>query len=82
MKKKSQNNLIISSIITLIIVGVVLVTINTLNKNETKVFTANKINQKTSEVPQNREIVNIPDKVFKDRLLNMFKKKILDWDLN
>lgn len=75
MKKKLQNNLIILSITTLIIVGVVLVTINALNKNETKVFTANKINQKTSEVPQNREIVNIPDKVFKDRLLNMFKNK-------
>lgn len=75
MKKKLQNNLIILSITTLIIVGVVLVTINALNKNETKVFTANKINQKTSEVPQNREIVNIPDKVFKDRLLNIFKNK-------
>lgn len=75
MKKKLQYNLIILSITTLIIVGVVLVTINALNKNETKVFTANKINQKTSEVPQNREIVNIPDKVFKDRLLNIFKNK-------
>ncbi|MBB1522801.1 MAG: hypothetical protein HG467_001020, partial [Clostridiales bacterium] len=75
MKKKLQNNLIILSITTLIIVGVVLVTINALNKNETKIFTANKINQKTSEVPQNREIVNIPDKVFKDRLLNIFKNK-------
>ena len=75
MKKKLQNNLIILLIITLIIVGVVLVTINTLNKNETKVFTANKINQKTSEVPQNREIVNIPDKNFKDYLLDAFKSK-------
>lgn len=75
MKKKLQNNLIILSITTLIIVGVVLVTINALNKNETKVFTANKINQKTSEVPQNREIVNIPDKVFKDYLLDAFKSK-------
>ena len=75
MKKKLQNNLIISSIITLIILGLILISINTLNINETKLFTANKINQKTSEVPQNREIVNIPDKVFKDRLLNMFKNK-------
>ena len=82
MKKRLQNNLIISLIITLIILGLILISINTLNINETKIFTANKINQKTSEVPQNREIVNIPDKVFKDRLLNMFKKKILDWDLN
>ena len=75
MKKKLQNNLIILSITTLIIVGVVLVTINALNINETKLFTGSKINQKTSEVPQNREIVNIPDKVFKDRLLNIFKNK-------
>ena len=75
MKKKLQNNLIISSIITLIILGLILTSINALNKNETKIFTANKINQKTSEVPQNREIVNIPDKVFKDRLLNMFKNR-------
>lgn len=75
MKKKLQNNLIISSIITLMILGLVLTSINALNKNETKIFTANKINQKTSEVPQNREIVNIPDKVFKDRLLTSFKNK-------
>ena len=75
MKKKVHNNLIMSSIITLMILGLVLTSINALNKNETKVFTANKINQKTSEVPQNREIVNIPDKVFKDRLLKIFKNK-------
>ena len=75
MKKKLQNNLIISSIITLIILGLILISINTLNINETKLFTGSKINQKTSEVPQNREIVNIPDKVFKDRLLTSFKTK-------
>ena len=75
MKKKVHNNLIISSIITLMILGLILISINTLNINETKVFTANKINQKTSEVPQNREVVNIPDKVFKDYLLDAFKRK-------
>ena len=75
MKKKLQNNLIISSIITLIILGLILISINTLNINETKLFAGSKINQKTSEVPQKREIVNIPDKLFKDRLLNMFKNK-------
>lgn len=75
MKKKLQNNLIISSIITLIILGLILISINTLNINETKLFTGSKINQKTSEVPQNREIVNIPDKVLKDRLLTSFKNK-------
>ena len=75
MKKKLQNNLIISSIITLIILGLILISINTLNINETKLFIGSKINQKTSEVPQNREIVNIPDKVFKDRLLTSFKNK-------
>ena len=75
MKKKVHNNLIMSSIITLMILGLVLTSINALNKNETKVFTANKINQKTSEVPQNREIVNIPDKNFKDYLLDAFKSK-------
>ena len=75
MKKKLQNNLIISSIITLIILGLILISINTLNINETKLFTGSKINQKTSEVPQNREIVNIPDKVFKDRLLTEFKNR-------
>lgn len=75
MKKKLQNNLIISSIITLIILGLILISINTLNINETKLFTGSKINQKSSEVPQNREVVNIPDKVLKDRLLNMFKNK-------
>ena len=75
MKKKVQNNLIISSIITLIILGLVLISINALNKNEIKIFTANKINQKTSELPQNREIVNIPDKVLKDVLLTYFKTK-------
>ena len=73
MKKKLQNNLIISSIITLIILGLILISINTLNINETKVFTANKINQKTSEVPQNREVVNIPDKNLKRFLLEGFK---------
>ena len=75
MKKRLQNNLIISLIITLIILGLILISINTLNINETKIFTANKINQKTSELHQNREIVNIPDKVFKDRLLTSFKNK-------
>ena len=75
MKKKLQNNLIILSIITLMILGLILISINTLNINETKLFTGSKINQKTSEVPQNREIVNIPDKVFKDRLLTSFKNK-------
>ena len=75
MKKKVQNNLIISSIITLMILGLVLTSINALNKNETKVFTANKINQKTSEVPQNREVVNIPDKVLKDYLLEGLKTR-------
>ena len=75
MKKKLQNNLIISSIITLIILGLILISINTLNINETKLFTGSKINQKTSELHQNREIVNIPDKVFKDRLLTSFKNK-------
>lgn len=73
MKKKLQNNLIILSIITLIILGLILISINTLNINETKLFTANKINQKTSEVPQNREIVNIPDKKLKEFLLLGFK---------
>ena len=75
MKKKLQNNLIISSIITLITLGLILISINTLNINETKLFTGSKINQKTSELHQNREIVNIPDKVFKDRLLTSFKNK-------
>ena len=75
MKKKVQNNLIMSSIITLIILGLVLISINALNKNEIEIFTVNKINQKISEVPQNREIVNIPDKVLKDRLLTFFKNK-------
>lgn len=75
MKKKLQNNLIILSIITLMILGLILISINTLNINETKLFTGSKINQKTSEVPQNREIVNIPDKVFKDRLLTEFKNR-------
>ena len=78
MKKKVQNNLIISSIITLIILGLVLISINALNKNETKIFTANKINQKTSELPQNREIVNIPDKVLKENLLRYLKKDKTD----
>ena len=73
MKKKLQNNLIISSIITLIILGLILILINTLNINETKLFTGSKINQKTSEVPQNREIVNIPDKKLKEFLLLGFK---------
>ena len=73
MKKKLQNNLIIPLIITLIILGLVLISINALNK--TKLFTGSKINQKISEVPQNREIVNIPDKVLKDRLLTSFKNK-------
>ena len=74
MKKKVQNNLIILIIITLIILGLVLISINALNKNETKIFTANKINQKTSELPQNREIVNIPDKVLKENLLHYLKE--------
>ena len=69
MKKKLQNNLIIPLIITLIILGLVLISINALNINKTKLFIGSKINQKTSEVPQNREIVNIPDKVLKDYLL-------------
>lgn len=73
MKKKLQNNLIISSIITLIILGLILISINTLNINETKLFAGSKINQKTSEVPQNREIVNIPDKNLKRFLLEGFK---------
>ena len=75
MKKKLQNNLIISSIITLIILGLILILINTLNINETKLFTGSKINQKTSELHKNREVVNIPDKVFKDYLLDAFKRK-------
>ena len=73
MKKKLQNNLIILSIITLMILGLILISINTLNINETKLFTGSKINQKTSEVPQNREIVNIPDKKLKEFLLLGFK---------
>ena len=73
MKKKLQNNLIILSIITLIILGLILISINTLNINETKLFIGSKINQKTSEVPQNREIVNIPDKKLKEFLLLGFK---------
>ena len=73
MKKKLQNNLIISSIITLITLGLILISINTLNINETKLFIGSKINQKTSEVPQNREIVNIPDKKLKEFLLLGFK---------
>ena len=73
MKKKLQNNLIISSIITLITLGLILISINTLNINETKIFTGSKINQKTSELPQNREIVNIPDKKLKEFLLLGFK---------
>lgn len=73
MKKRLQNNLIISLIITLIILGLILISINTLNINETKLFAGSKINQKTSEVPQNREIVNIPDKKLKEFLLLGFK---------
>ena len=78
MKKKLQNNLIISSIITLIILGLILISINTLNINETKLFTGSKINQKSSEVPQNREVVNIPDKVLKENLLSYLKKDKTD----
>ena len=78
MKKKLQNNLIISSIITLIILGLILISINTLNINETKLFTGSKINQKSSEVPQNREVVNIPDKVLKENLLRYLKKDKTD----
>ena len=78
MKKKVQNNLIISSIITLIILGLILISINALNINKTKLFTGSKINQKSSEVPQNREIVNIPDKVLKENLLSYLKKDKTD----
>ena len=78
MKKKLQNNLIISSIITLIILGLILISINALNINKTKLFTGSKINQKSSEVPQNREVVNIPDKVLKENLLSYLKKDKTD----
>ena len=78
MKKKLQKKLIISSIITLIILGLILISINTLNINETKLFTGSKINQKSSEVPQNREVVNIPDKVLKENLLSYLKKDKTD----
>ena len=78
MKKKLQKKLIISSIINLIILGLVLISINALNINETKLFTGSKINQKTSELHQNREIVNIPDKVLKENLLSYLKKDKTD----
>ena len=78
MKKKLQNNLIIPLIITLIILGLVLISINALNINKTKLFTGSKINQKISEVPQNREIVNIPDKVLKENLLRYLKEDKTD----
>ena len=74
MRNRLQNNIIILSIITLIILVLVVISIDFLNKNERKIFTVNKINQKIYEVPQNREVVNLVSTELKNFLISNLKK--------